>query len=380
LERAERNLVRYRAAVLAAACSGKLVSTDADIAHQTPHGARPSGPLRDPSGPEGRAPCYEPADQLLARILVERRKANTKAKYEEPAKPDTSKLPKLPEGWTWTNLDHLLTRIESGSSFKCDERPPEGKEIGVVKVSAVTWGTYDEQASKTCTDPARIDLSSLVKANDFLFSRANTIELIGACVIAKHVIKRVMLSDKILRFHFAGVNKQWVLLCLRTAFGRTEIQQLSTGNQMSMRNIGQDRIRQIRVPLPPEAEIPRIVAEVDRHLSRADVLATSIAQAKRRAQRLRRAILAAAFQGRLVPQDPHDEPASVLLERIRAQAAPHGARPSGPHQTIIQRPGGPRSQGKAATRAAAPVASIAPSTMTPKRRGRPPGAKNKAKP
>lgn len=345
LERAERNLVRYRAAVLAAACSGTLVPTEADLARRA-----------------GRS--YEPADQLLARILVERRAANTKAKYEEPAQPDTSRLPKLPDGWVWATMDHLLARIETGTSFSCDERPPVEDEIGVVKVSAVTWGTYDENASKTCMDPDRVDLSTLVRTGDFLFSRANTIELIGACVIAERVTKKIMLSDKILRFCFAGADRRWVLLCLRSAFGRKAIQALSTGNQMSMRNIGQDRIRAIPMPMPPEAEQARIVAEVDRHLSRADALAAAIAQSKRRAQRLRRAILAAAFQGRLVPQDPHDEPASVLLERIRAEVA---AAPA---------PAPRRGRPPASARAA--EATTIYDTPAPKRRGRPPGSKNKA--
>ena len=369
LERAERNLVRYRAAVLAAACSGKLVPTEAELAKTWDRGPLARLGSERPSGP--RSQGYEPADQLLARILAERRKASTKTKYEEPSQPDTSKLPKLPEGWVWATMDHLLTRIETGASFSCDERPPVEGEIGVVKVSAVTWGTYDEDASKTCMDPDRVDLSILVRTGDFLFSRANSIELIGACVIAERVTKKIMLSDKILRFHFAGADRRWVLLCLRSAFGRRAIQELSTGNQMSMRNIGQDRIRAIPMPMPPEAEQSRILEEVDRHLSRADALAASIAQSKRRAQRLRRAILAAAFQGRLVPQDPNDEPASVLLDRIRSQVPlPGTARGPRASKAAPERASGARSQG---------IASTTTSAMTPKRRGRPPGSKNKAK-
>lgn len=103
----------------------------------------------------------------------------------------------------------------------------------------------------------------LIAPGDFLFSRANTIELIGACVIARSVTLKVMLSDKILRFRFMpAVAPDWVLIWLRSQFGRREIERLATGNQMSMRNIGQDRIRQIAIRIPPLTEQTRIVAEV----------------------------------------------------------------------------------------------------------------------
>jgi type I restriction enzyme S subunit len=73
------------------------------------------------------------------------------------------------------------------------------------------------------------------------------------------------------------------------------------------------------IPLPPAHEQRRIVAEVERRFSLADVLEETMDTGFRRAERLRQAILKRAFEGRLVPQDPEDEPAEVLLERIRAQ-------------------------------------------------------------
>ena len=86
-----------------------------------------------------------------------------------------------------------------------------------------------------------------------------------------------------------------------------------------MRNIGQDGIRAIRVPLPPSAEQHRIVAEVERRLSIAEQAEATIEAALTRAERLRQAILKRAFEGKLVPQNPADEPAMVLLERIHRQ-------------------------------------------------------------
>jgi type I restriction enzyme S subunit len=318
LKKLKAKLKRYRQAVLKAAVEGKLTK-DWRETHQ--------GEL-------------EPASVLLERILKERRekweaeqlaqmkaKGKTpkddswKLKYKEPVAPDTSDLFKLPEGWEWISLDYVLSKIEAGKSFNCEERTPTVEEVGVVKVSAVTWGEFNEFESKTCLDLDRINPQLFVKEGDFLFSRANTIELVGACVIAKHVTRRVMLSDKILRFHFVEVPSKWILFALRTRLGRNEIERLSTGNQESMRNIGQERIRRIRISLPPVQEIQQIVSELERRFSVTDELEKVIEQNLKRAEKLRQSILKKAFEGKLVPQDPTDEPADKLLERIKAEKA-----------------------------------------------------------
>ena len=115
LERVRANLKRYRAAVLKAACEGRLVPTEAELARA-----------------EGRD--YEPADQLLARILKGRRarweadqlaKMQAKGKvpknekwkeqYEEPMSPDTADLPAVPQGWVVASMDALTSSITSGS-------------------------------------------------------------------------------------------------------------------------------------------------------------------------------------------------------------------------------------------------------------------------
>ena len=206
----------------------------------------------------------------------------------------------LPVGWAWAPLADLLTGIETGKSFKCEERPPNADEVGVVKVSAVSWGEYQEQESKTCTDAARINPSLFVQAGDFLFSRANTIELVGACVIARQVMHRVMLSDKILRFKFfSEAMKPWVLNLLRSRQGRLQIETLASGNQDSMRNIGQERIGQILVPLPPEAEQTRIVEKLEELLSDLDAGVAELKAAQRKLTQYRQSLLKAAVEGAL---------------------------------------------------------------------------------
>lgn len=322
LKAARKKLGQYRQSLLKAAVEGALT---ADWRKQHP-------PM-------------ESGEQLLQRILKERRahweakqlakfaeqgKAPPKGwqdKYPEAVAPDTSDLPALPEGWAWASVDCVLSEIETGKSFKCEERPPEKNEHGVVKVSAVSWGEYDEQESKTCTDPERLNQSLYIREGDFLFSRANTIELVGACVIAKQVHLKVMLSDKILRFVFVEDEmKNWLLHFLRSELGRSQIELLASGNQESMRNIGQERIRQIALPLPPLAEATEILRLLERQLDSANELSESISIGLKQAAAQRKNILRAAFSGQLVHQDPNDEPASVLLERIRAERAAGGTR------------------------------------------------------
>ncbi|MCB2301234.1 hypothetical protein LGR50_00500, partial [Acinetobacter baumannii] len=146
LKTAQKKLGQYRQSLLKAAVEGSLTA-DWRSKHKP----------------------VETGAQLLERILQERRARweakqlarfseqgktppkDWQKKYPEPVRPDTTNLPGLPEGWIWASVDCLLSDIETGKSFKCLERPPTANEIGVVKVSAVSWGEYDEQESKTCT-------------------------------------------------------------------------------------------------------------------------------------------------------------------------------------------------------------------------------------
>ena len=285
LTRARANVKRARASVLKAAVEGRLVPTEAALARA-----------------EGRD--YEPAAVLLDRILAERKAAwaasGTRGRYQEPVKPETEGLPGLPEGWCWMSMDALLRGIEAGKSFSADNTVPGPDQVGIVKVSAVTWGVYNEDEAKTVHDPVMVNSAFFIQQGDFLISRANTIELVGAAVIAERVTRRTMLSDKILRLNMPVAYRRWVLSVLRSRHGRRQIEALATGNQESMRNIGQDRIRQIAVPLPPLAEQHRIVAEADRRLSVLDTLDLSIDADLARCARLRQAILKRAFEGRLV--------------------------------------------------------------------------------
>lgn len=230
-------------------------------------------------------------------------------------------MSELPNGWAWVSLGDLLASIETGKSFKCEERPPTDGEVGVLKVSAVSWGRYQEQESKTCFEPDRINPDLYVQPGDFLFSRANTIDLVGACVIASEVTRRIMLSDKILRFEFSDDrHKPWVLHLLRSEQGRSQIEELASGNQESMRNIGQEKIQQIQIPLPPAAEQTRIVEKLEELLSDLDAGVAELKAAQKKLALYRQSLLKAAVEGALTSewrrQHLPSETGAQLLQRI----------------------------------------------------------------
>lgn len=255
----------------------------------------------------------------------EKGKKPTKPKRPDDVAPleerELKELPSLPDAWAFSRLGLYIEWIEAGKSFKCLETEPRSDQVGVAKVSAVTWGEYNEHESKTCLDEDKINEAWFIRSGDFLLSRANTIELVGASVIAKKVTKRIMLSDKTLRIHFTPEDRRFFLYYLRSQYGRAEIEARSTGNQESMRNIGQDRIKSIIIPVCSEPEQAEIVRRLDARLEAAEALEAEIDAALTRADALRQSILKKAFSGQLVPQGPNDEPASALLERIKADRA-----------------------------------------------------------
>lgn len=234
-------------------------------------------------------------------------------------KQELQKLPLLPSYWQYVPLSQFIENIDAGKSFKCEEREPTSGEVGVAKVSAVTWGEYNESESKTCKDPNKINPKYYINEGDFLFSRANTIDLVGACVIVRQTQKTIMLSDKTLRIKFNFFDPLYFLLYLRSTYGRNEIMKRSTGNQDSMRNIGQEQIRNIIIPLCSKEEHLEIIKIVTEKLLFVENIEKSICDEIKKAKILYQSILNKAFSGELVFQEANDEPANIILARIKAE-------------------------------------------------------------
>lgn len=236
----------------------------------------------------------------------------------------------------------LITDVVGGKNLRCVERPPEPGERGVVKVSAVTWGEFDPLASKTLPASFEPPEKTRIRSGDFLISRANTLELVAAVVIVQETPGNLYLSDKILRLELPEEDKPWLLWFLRSPAGRSAIEARATGNQLSMRNLSQSGLRSIEMPWPDGKERTEIVRRIESAFGWLDRVAADHAAAARLLPKLDAAILAKAFCGKLVPQDPNDEPASVLLEQLEIRRQSLGNMAKGRRG---RKPSGSKAQG-----------------------------------
>ena len=208
-------------------------------------------------------------------------------------------MSRLPSNWAETQLGSLIERVEAGLNVKCEERPPQGKERGLVKISAVTWGRFNEEQSKTLPADIAVSANAQIQTGDLLFSRANTIELVGATVLVEKIEKCLYLSDKVLRLVVPAESKRWINYAMKTAVVRKAIQDASSGNQLSMRNISQEKLRQIPIPLAPLPEQKRIADKLNSVLARVDACRDRLDRLPALLKRFRLSILAAATSGRL---------------------------------------------------------------------------------
>jgi type I restriction enzyme, S subunit len=206
--------------------------------------------------------------------------------------------------WPVVSLGEVIADINAGKNIRCEERPPKTSERGIVKVSSVSWGSFDPLAAKTPDSQASLDVRSLIRTGDFLISRANTLELVGACVIVGPLAnENLYLSDKVLRIRFTQPIEEWVLYYLRSADGRTQIEGLATGNQLSMRNIGQSAISAIRMPLPTESVRRRVIRSVHSAIASISAALEQATRASQLSSRLDHAVLDIAFSGQLISTD-----------------------------------------------------------------------------
>jgi type I restriction enzyme, S subunit len=318
----QTKLKAYRASVLKAAVEGRLVPTEAELARA-----------------EQRE--YEAADVLLKRILAERRRRweeaelakmkaaakapkddKWKAKYQEPAAPDTRTLPQLPEGWCWATIEQIVESTLLGLVRGRSEQRVSGHGWPYLKMDAIGIdGSLDTGLVSLvdATEGERVRYS--LQPGDILFNTRNSVELVGKTALASIAAARMLFNNNIMRIRIvSGLNSAFVAHQMTSPPFRQRLERVKRATTSVAAIYQGDLMRQI-VALAPLAEQIRIVEVLDTAQSQQDVAIRTCAVGRQRCSRLRQSILKWAFEGKLVDQDPNDEPAEKLLERLHAERA-----------------------------------------------------------
>lgn len=314
LERVQKKLKLYRAAVLKAAVEGALTAAWRKKNRKV-----------------------EPATKLLARILAERRRrweadqlkkykdagreppTDWKAKYQEPAGPDTAKLPPLPDGWCWVTIEQLNTSTMNGYG---NRSRTDGEPHIVLRLADITNGeiSYSNVRRITCTQDEVTKYALL--PNDILLIRVNgSADLVGRLVLVRDVREEVLFCDHFIRARTVLPNLAvWIRIYGDTHRFRNYIESKKVSSA-GQNTINQGAFVSFIIPLPSLAEQEVIKEIVEDQISVIDHLNADIEAKLKSAASLRQSILRHAFSGHLVPQNPKDEPASELLKRIAAERA-----------------------------------------------------------
>ncbi|MFP6847311.1 MAG: restriction endonuclease subunit S [Pseudomonas sp.] len=224
--------------------------------------------------------------------------------------------------WPAVRLGEVARDFSYGSSAKSQ---PTGN-IPVLRMGNIQGGRLVWDDLVFSSDQKEIEKYAL-KSGDVLFNRTNSPELVGKTAIYKGE-QPAIYAGYLIRIRCSEhLSPDFLNYCLNSPQGRDYCWQVKTDG-VSQSNINAKKLADFRLGLPSIEEQTEIVRRVEQLFAFADQLEVKVASAKSRIDHLTQSILAKAFRGELVPQDPNDEPASVLLERIQAQraAAPKAKR------------------------------------------------------
>lgn len=151
-------------------------------------------------------------------------------------------------------LAETIADLENGWSPKCMNRPAQANEWGVLKMGAVSFGSFDEGQNKALPPTLNGRPNLEVRAGDFLISRANITRLVGACALIRQARPRLMLCDKIFRAVWrdpSPIDAHYLDEVLKIPHLRQQIEGAVTGTSATMKNITKPSLMTLRLPLPP---------------------------------------------------------------------------------------------------------------------------------
>ena len=269
-------------------------------------------------------PNDEPASVLLERIKAEKERLIKQGKIKRSKKSaktsDTPHYENVPfevlEGWVWCKLEDIVSELKYGTS----EKSSSVGKIAVLRMGNITnVGTIDYSNLVYSSNDEDIKQYSLEKY-DLLFNRTNSSEWVGKTAIYKDE-QPAIYAGYLIRIRPLLISPDYLNTVMNSGYYREWCYNVKT-DAVNQSNINAQKLSQLMIPIPPLREQGRIVAEIDKWISLIDIvkngkgdLQTVIKQAKNK-------ILDLAIHGKLVPQDPNDEPAFELLKRINPDFTP----------------------------------------------------------
>jgi len=319
LKAAQKKLLRYRQSLLKAAVDGTLTAAWRETQRQQQDEPQETGA------------------QLLERILSERRvrweakqlarfseqgKAphkHWKARYPEPTQPDSSKLPELPDGWVWTSIGHCFQVVVGATPSRKQSSYWNG-DIPWVSSGEVRFSRISETKERITEIGLKNSSTQINPIGSVMLGMIGEGKTRGQVAILdipaanNQNCAAIWVSE-------TDVPPEYVYCWLWSRYDQTR--KGSSGNNQPALN--KSIIEAIPLPLPPLAELNAIVRLLGSSFEQISDQEAAVELALKQTAAQRQNILKAAFSGQLVPQDPSDEPATVLLERIRAERTAAGA-------------------------------------------------------
>jgi len=253
----------------------------------------------------------EPASVLLERIREER-EGSSDSRFKEPPPVDTPNLPELPELWLSVRLGEIAQTVEKVSPKMAPDE--EFTYIDIASIGGQSIAAPKKYLGKEAPSRAR----QLIKSGDILFSTVRTYLKHIALVEERYDGQIASTGFCVIR-PFPYIESKLIFYLVQADAFLNPLTQVQRGT--SYPAVRDSDVLAQPLALPPLPEQHQIMSEIERCFSIADAIEKDVEQSLRQAERLRQSILKRAFEGKLVPQEPTDEPAEELLKRIRAERA-----------------------------------------------------------
>ena len=222
----------------------------------------------------------------------------------------------LPNGWEWCNLEDIVCELKYGTS----EKSLSVGKIAVLRMGNITnVGTIDYSNLVYSSNNEDIKLYSLEK-DDLLFNRTNSSEWVGKTAIYKKE-QPAIYAGYLIRIRPILIFSDYLNTVMNSSYYRNWCYNVKT-DAVNQSNINAQKLSQLMIPIPPLKEQERIVVEVAKWISLINTIKNSKEDLQTTIKQAKSKILNLAIHGKLVPQDPNDEPAIELLKRINPDFTP----------------------------------------------------------